>query len=113
MIVDLPEPEGPTIAVVSPALIEKDASSRTGLNSAGYVGYLKVTFLKSIDLFSWNPIPLSQSLSFLISGTLSMTSKMSAPHVLAATTDWMFGNAPMRPTNPVINAITTVTTSFC
>lgn len=52
MMVDLPEPDGPTIAVVSPALIEKLASSKTGLNSGGCVGYLKVTFLKSIDLLS-------------------------------------------------------------
>ena len=61
---DLPEPDGPTIAVVSPAFIEKVAFSSTGLNSGGDVGYLNVTLLKSIDLFNWKPIPLSQSFSF-------------------------------------------------
>ena len=113
MIVDLPEPEGPTMAVVSPALIEKVAFSSTGLNSGGYVGYLNVTFLKSIDLLSWKPIPLSQSFSFWISGSLSMTSKIMAPNDFAATTDWMFGRAPINPTKPVMSAITTVITSFC
>lgn len=52
MMVDLPEPEGPTIAVVSPAFIENDAFSRTGLNSTGAVGYLKVTLTKSIYVSS-------------------------------------------------------------
>jgi hypothetical protein len=47
-MVDFPLPEGPTIAVASPALIEKEASISTGLCSAGAVGYLKVTFLKKI-----------------------------------------------------------------
>ena len=48
MIVDLPEPDGPTIAVVSPALIEKLAFSRTGFYSGSEVGYLNVTFVNLI-----------------------------------------------------------------
>jgi hypothetical protein len=52
MIVDFPEPEGPTMAVVEPALILKEAFSRTGLCSGSAVGYLKVTFSKVISFFS-------------------------------------------------------------
>jgi hypothetical protein len=52
MIVDFPEPDGPTIAVVSPAGIENEAFSSTGLNSFGEVGYLNVTLLNLIALLS-------------------------------------------------------------
>ena len=48
-MVDLPLPEGPTIAVAYPALILKLASIKTGLCSGKEVGYLKVTFVKLID----------------------------------------------------------------
>jgi hypothetical protein len=41
----LPDPEGPTIAVVSPALILKLIPSRTFLTFSGAVGYLKVTLV--------------------------------------------------------------------
>jgi hypothetical protein len=47
----LPEPLGPTIAVVAPALISKEAFSRIFLNSLGAVGYLNVTLLKLILSF--------------------------------------------------------------
>lgn len=42
-------PEGPTIAVVSLALILKLILSRTFLTFSGAVGYLNVTFSKVID----------------------------------------------------------------
>lgn len=77
-------PEGPTIAVVSLALILKLILSRTFLTFSGAVGYLNVTFSKVIDSltskfethFSWS----------LISGTLSITSKMVFPTTLALMT---------------------------
>ena len=47
-MVDLPLPEGPTMAVVDPALIAKLASIKTGLCSGMLVGYLKVTLVKVI-----------------------------------------------------------------
>ena len=56
-MVDLPEPEGPTIAVVVPALIVKVAFSNTGLCSSIAVGYLKVTFSNLISCLSYKPIP--------------------------------------------------------
>jgi hypothetical protein len=40
----LPEPEGPTIAVVVPALIVKSTLFRTLGVRGGAVGYLKMTF---------------------------------------------------------------------
>lgn len=51
-MVDLPEPDGPTIAVVDPAFILKEAFSRTGLCSGSAVGYLKVTLSKEISFLS-------------------------------------------------------------
>ena len=45
---DLPLPEGPTIAVASPALMLKLASISTGLCSGREVGYLNVTLVKLI-----------------------------------------------------------------
>ena len=43
-MVDLPEPEGPTMAVESPAFSLKLAPCKIGLCSGDAVGYLKVTF---------------------------------------------------------------------
>lgn len=61
----------------------KLALIKTGLCSGRDVGYLNVTFLKLID---WVKAKLSCGLgSFLTSGTLSMTSKINTPKVLAAT----------------------------
>ena len=57
---DLPEPEGPTIAVDYPAFILKDAFSSTGLNSSGAVGYLNVIFSKDISFFKLIPYPIMQ-----------------------------------------------------
>jgi hypothetical protein len=46
MMVLLPEPDGPTIAVVEPALISKFTLSRTFFIFSAAVGYLNVTPLK-------------------------------------------------------------------
>jgi hypothetical protein len=44
-------------------------------------------------------------LAFRTSGTLSITSKIKTPKVLAATIACTFGNAAIKPTKPVIRAI--------
>ena len=79
---DFPEPEGPTIAVACPALILKLASIKTGLCSAGAVGYLKVTLSNEIP--SSNFTLYEGFVQFFTSGSRSITSKMSEPSVLAA-----------------------------
>ena len=84
MIVDLPEPDGPTMAVVVPALIENVAFSRTGLCSGMAVGYLKVTFSNLISFLSYIPMPNLVLGLFCISGSRSITLKMSTPSVFAA-----------------------------
>lgn len=81
MIVLLPEPEGPTIAVVSPTLILKFTFSNTFYNFWAAVGYLNVTFLNYISLLRLNWLTVS-SLS-LIAGFLSITSKTVTPTTLA------------------------------
>jgi hypothetical protein len=45
MIVDLPDPDGPTNAVVSPAFISISRLSK--IRRSGLVGYLKLTYLKT------------------------------------------------------------------
>ena len=52
----LPKPEGPTIAVDSPAGIVKDRSLKVNFYSFGTVGYLNDTFEKFIDYISSKPI---------------------------------------------------------
>ena len=77
-----PDPEGPTIAVEVPDLIVKLPFSSTGPVPSGAVGYL--------NLISSNLIPFPISMfytvslfSFLlpISGSLSITSKISFEHI--------------------------------
>lgn len=68
---DFPCPDGPTIAVDSPALILKLTFSNKYLYSFGAVGYLKVTFLNPIEFFRVN-----SEVAFYVSiifGTLSIT----------------------------------------
>ena len=110
-MVDFPEPDGPTIAVVEPAFIEKLAFSRTGLCSSEAVGYLKVMFSNLISSFKWIKPRRTLSL-FRISGTRSITLKMSAPRVYAAIKLCTLGRAAIKPINPVINAIRTESTSY-
>ena len=43
---------------------------------------------------------------FLIKGSLSITSKIKAPRVLAATIAYTLGSAEIKHTKPVIRAIT-------
>jgi len=81
----------------------KVASIRTGLCSGSEVGYLKVTLLKLIDCSSVK-CDLGAG-EFLISGTRSITSNISTPRVFAATIAYMFGNAAINPTKPVMRAI--------
>ena len=45
------------------------------------------------------------SMQLRTSGTLSITSKIRTPKVFEATIPYMFGNAEINPTKPVINAI--------
>jgi len=80
------------------------ASISTGLCSGSDVGYLKVTFLKLIELFKM--IFFEGLAPFLIKGTLSITSKIRTPRVFAATIAYTLGSAEIRQTNPVISAIT-------
>ena len=84
-MVDFPEPEGPTIAVVLPASMLNVAFSRIGLCSGRDVGYLNVTFVKLIDWLRLRPTPFLTPGLFLISGFLSMTSKTSLPKDFAWT----------------------------
>jgi len=46
--VDLPEPLGPTIAVLSPALTAKEAFEKISLVFSIWVGYLKLTLSNKI-----------------------------------------------------------------
>ena len=46
----MPEPEGPTIAVDSPAFILNETLFKIFLYSSAAVGYLNETFLNPIDL---------------------------------------------------------------
>ncbi len=48
-MVDLPDPEGPIIAVEVPVFIENLTSESTFLISSGLFGYLKETLLKKIS----------------------------------------------------------------
>ena len=87
-----------------PASILKDASIKTGLCSGREVGYLKVMLSKFIDLFN---VKLLYGLAqFFTFGTLSMTSNIKDPRVLAATIACTFGNAEIKQTKPVMRAIT-------
>ncbi len=76
----LPRPEGPTIAVDSPAGIEKDKSVKRNFFSSKTVGYLNETLWNLIDSLSVNPlIELYSSVTGLICQLLiflSMTSKI-------------------------------------
>lgn len=58
------------------------------------------------------PKPRLVSSELRISGTRSITSKMRQPKVFAATMLWMLGRAAIRPTKPVISAISIERTSF-
>lgn len=71
------------MAVVCPALSANVASIRTGRCSGNEVGYLKVTFLKVIDLSSLKVYIGAGPL--IISGSRSITSKISTPRVVDAT----------------------------
>jgi hypothetical protein len=81
-MVDFPEPEGPTMAVVNPAVISKEAFINTGWCSARAVGYLKVTFSKLILLSRVIGYPNIHLSELRTSGFLSITSNMSFPTVI-------------------------------
>jgi hypothetical protein len=81
----------------------KVASISTGLCSGNDVGYLKVTLLKLIPLF--NVYFYNGFGPFLTLGTRSITSNIKTPKVLASTIAYIFGNAAISPTNPVIKEI--------
>jgi hypothetical protein len=69
-----PDPDGPTIAVVTPDLISKSTFSKTFLIFSAARGYLKVTPLNLIawlTVKSYKHFPKSP-----ISGRLSMTSNI-------------------------------------
>jgi len=98
----LPEPEGPTIAVVCPALIAKLAPSRTFLTFSGARGYLNVTLSNLIAL---SRVKLETHPSWsLIAGFLSITSKMLLPTTLAFIIAYMFGFNPKSNETPDIRA---------
>jgi hypothetical protein len=64
---------------------------------------LKVMFVNVIEVLQVNLRTGSGLLR--TSGTLSITSKMKTPKVLAATIPCMLGSDEMSPTKPVISAI--------
>jgi hypothetical protein len=76
-----PKPEGPTIAVDSPALILKLTFVNIFLCSFYAVGYLNETFLNSIEFERVK----SSRFPPVIFGFLSMTSKIVLPTIFA---DW-------------------------
>jgi hypothetical protein len=80
----LPDPEGPTMAVDSPALMLKVTPSNVLLAFSRAVGYLNITFSKLIPFLISKFLRLF-SLSF-ISGSLSMTSNTVFPMTLALKT---------------------------
>ena len=101
----LPEPLGPTMAVVSPPLIVKFMFYRTFLTCSGAVGYLKVMSLKEIERFTSNfSVHLSWS---RISGTLSITSKTVWPITFALIIACMFGVSPNSIIMPMLKDIST------
>ena len=63
-IVDLPDPEGPTIALIFPILILKVIFFNIVLS---LVEYLKLTFLKAISFFKFNFLIFPLSKKFLFS----------------------------------------------
>jgi hypothetical protein len=79
-----PDPEGPTMAVDSPALMLNVTPSNVLLAFSRAVGYLKITFSKLIP-FLISKFLRHYSLSF-ISGSLSMTSNTVFPMTLALKT---------------------------
>ena len=105
MIVLLPHPEGPTIAVEDPALIVKLTPSSTFYKCLAAVGYLKTTFLKWIPVFSSNDWSLL-FISYLstISESLSITSNIALPTTLDLTTACKLGLNVIKITNPSLNA---------
>jgi hypothetical protein len=88
----LPEPDGPTMAVEVPALILKLTPYKVSGYVSGDVGYLNLTFSKTIPssklIFSEDLEVLSLS---AMRGTLSMTSKTLYPTTQALATPWIFG----------------------
>ena len=72
------------------------------------MGYLKDTFLKSIES-EREKVFLSPP---WILGYLSMTSKIVLPTILADCTACMLGSAAIKLKKPVIKAIRTVSTSY-
>lgn len=83
---------------------------KTFLYSGAAVGYLKLTFWKSIVFFSVKFYSGLKQLS--IKGFRSITLKIVLPANLAAWIPWIWGNAAIKLKNPVIRAIKTVKTVF-
>ena len=99
MIVDFPEPDAPTIAVVLPDSNVAVKSSR--IFCSGLVVYLKLTFLNSIvPLIS--PIGYAFGSSKRILGFLSMISNADLPATIPSVTALIFGVAEPREKTPKI-----------
>ena len=97
-----PEPEGPTIAVVSPAFIWKETLLNVLFKFSLAVGYLKTRSLKYIAFFNSKEETLSDE--SLISGSLSRTSNICFPTTFALEIAYILGFNYMIISIPVINA---------
>ena len=104
MIVDFPEPEGPTRAIVFPASKVQVKSFKT-LRS-GRVGYVKFTFLNYISPFN-SSFLIDFKFLFVVSlilivGSWSIISKAKWPATLPSEIAVTAGVAPVNPREPNI-----------